>query len=142
MALTFPNNPSNGQQASTGGRVWAWNGDAWKLVGSGIPGVTGPTGPSGGPTGPPGAVGPTGADSTVTGPTGAGGVGSTGPTGPASTVAGPTGPSSGSSSLVTAATPAGFPATGSSQNLYRASDTQQVFAWDSTNAVYVELGPF
>lgn len=48
---------------------------------------------------------------------------------------------SGSSSLVYAATPAGFPATGSADNLYISTDTQRVYRWDSTNSVYVELGP-
>jgi hypothetical protein len=92
MPLTFPSNPTNGQQATTGGRSFSWNGQAWELVGSGIAGPTGVTGPSG-PTGASGAAstvtGPTGAAgaaSTVTGPTGS--VGSTGPS-----VTGPTGAS-------------------------------------------------
>ena len=69
MSLTFPTGPTNGQQTTTGGRTYQWNGQAWTLVGSGIAGPTGVTGP-------------TGAASTVTGPTGtAGGAGATGPTG-------------------------------------------------------------
>lgn len=48
---------------------------------------------------------------------------------------------SGSASLVYAATPAGFPATGSADNLYVTTDTQRVFRWDTSNSVYVELGP-
>lgn len=96
MPLTFPSNPTNGQQTTTGGRTYSWNGQAWELVGSGIAGPTGVTGP----TGAAGVAGATG----VTGPTGAAGVagsagvaGATGPTGPtgstgaASTVTGPTG---------------------------------------------------
>lgn len=102
MPLTFPSNPTNGQQTTTGGRTYSWNGQAWQLVGSGIAGPTGVTGPTGsvGATGAAGAAstvtGPTGAASTVTGPTGAQGAASTvtGPTGEAgaaSTVTGPTG---------------------------------------------------
>lgn len=52
MSLTFPTNPSPNDETTTGGRTYKWNGQAWELVGSGIPG-------------------PTGAASTVTGPTGA-----------------------------------------------------------------------
>lgn len=73
MSLSFPTGPTNGQQVTTGGRTYEWNGQAWTLVGSGIAGPTGVTGP-------------TGAASTVTGPTGgAGGAGATGPTGDAYT---------------------------------------------------------
>jgi hypothetical protein len=87
MSLSFPTGPTNGQQVTTGGRTYQWNGQAWTLVGSGIAGPTGVTGPGGatGPTGvagssgPTGSTGPTGAASTVTGPTG--GVGATGATG-------------------------------------------------------------
>ena len=69
MSLSFPTGPTNGQQVTTGGRTYSWNGQAWTLVGSGIAGPTGVTGP-------------TGAASTVTGPTGtAGGAGATGATG-------------------------------------------------------------
>ena len=92
MPLSFPTGPTNGQQTTTGGRTYSWNGEAWELVGSGIAGPTGTTGPTGvgatGPTGSVGAVGPTG-------PTGASGVGETGPTGSTgnSGATGPTGPS-------------------------------------------------
>jgi hypothetical protein len=87
MSLSFPTGPTNGQQVTTGGRTYQWNGQAWTLVGSGIAGPTGVTGPGGatGPTGvagssgATGATGATGAASTVTGPTG--GVGATGATG-------------------------------------------------------------
>lgn len=66
MSLTFPTGPSVNDETTTGGRTYKWNGQAWELVGSGIPGATGPTG----------------AASTVTGPVGATGVeGPTGPTG-------------------------------------------------------------
>lgn len=69
MSLSFPTAPTSGQQVSTGGRVYQWNGQAFILVGSGIAGPTGVTGPAG-------------AASTVTGPTGgAGAAGATGPTG-------------------------------------------------------------
>lgn len=47
----------------------------------------------------------------------------------------------GSASIVSAATVAGFPSTGSASNLYIATDTQRVYRYDSTNSVYVELGP-
>lgn len=94
MPLTFPSNPTNGQQTTTGGRTYSWNGQAWELVGSGIAGPTGSTGPTGaGATGPTGSAG---AASTVTGPTGAAGAASTvtGPTGATGpSVTGPTGAS-------------------------------------------------
>jgi hypothetical protein len=93
MSLTFPTGPSVNDETTTGGRTYKWNGQAWELVGSGIPGATGPTGaastvtgPTGatgpeGPTGPTGVAGATGVEG-VTGPTGATGVeGVTGPTG-------------------------------------------------------------
>ena len=88
MSLTFPTGPTNGQQTTTGGRTYQWNGQAWTLVGSGIAGPTGVTGPGGatGPTGATGSSGATGAASTVTGPTGtAGAAGATGPTGDGAT---------------------------------------------------------
>jgi len=71
MPLTFPSNPTNGQQTTTGGRTYSWNGQAWELVGSGIAGPTGSTGPTGaaGSAGSEGATGATGPS--VTGPTGA-----------------------------------------------------------------------
>ena len=47
---------------------------------------------------------------------------------------------SGSATLVYAATAAAFPATGSTSNLFIATETQQVFRWDSSG-VYVECGP-
>lgn len=47
----------------------------------------------------------------------------------------------GSASVVSAATAAGFPATGSAANLYVATDSRKLYGWDSTNSVYVELGP-
>jgi hypothetical protein len=101
MPLTFPANPTLGQQTTTGGRAYAWNGQAWDIVTETIVGPTGATG----------AAGVAGADSTVTGPTGATGAASTvaGPTGPAgaaSTVTGPTGPAGaeGAASTVTGPT--------------------------------------
>jgi hypothetical protein len=84
MALSFPTAPTSGQQTTTGGRTYEWNGQAWELVGAGIAGPTGPTGGDG-PTGPTGDAGATGAT----------GAGATGPTGPASTVTGPTGDAGG-----------------------------------------------
>lgn len=81
MALSFPSGPTTGDQTTTGGRTYEWNGQAWELVGSGIAGPTGPTGADSAVTGPTGTAG-------ATGPTGSG---ATGPTGPASTVTGPTG---------------------------------------------------
>jgi len=44
MTLTFPSNPTQGDETTTGGRTYSWNGQAWELVGSGIAGPTGPTG--------------------------------------------------------------------------------------------------
>lgn len=71
MSLSFPTGPTGGQQVTTGGRTYQWSGQAWTLVGSGIPGPTGPSGPAG-------VAGATG----VSGPTGsAGSAGATGPTG-------------------------------------------------------------
>ena len=58
MPLTFPSSPSLNDETTTGGRTYRWNGEAWELVGSGIPGPTGPTGAAStvpGPTGPLGA---------------------------------------------------------------------------------------
>ena len=102
MSLTFPSNPSIGQQTTTGGRTYEWTGQAWNLVGSGIAGPTGPTGAASTVTGPTGAAGSVGATGptgeSVTGPTGAtgaagsaGAAGATGPTG--ASVTGPTGAS-------------------------------------------------
>jgi hypothetical protein len=83
MSLTFPSSPTLNQTTTTGGRQYRWNGQAWELVGSGIPGPTGPTGV--------GATGPAGSNG-VTGPAGtAGPTGESGPTGPSGDV-GPTGP--------------------------------------------------
>lgn len=41
MTLTFPSSPTIGDQTTTGGRTYEWNGQAWTLVGSGIAGPTG-----------------------------------------------------------------------------------------------------
>lgn len=78
MSLTFPTGPTIGQQTTTGGRTYEWNGQAWTLVGSGIAGPTGPTGEAGS-AGAAGATGPTGEAG------GAGAAGATGPTGEGST---------------------------------------------------------
>jgi hypothetical protein len=113
------------------------------------PSVTGPTGAASTAAGPTGATGPTvtgptGASSTVTGPTGAegptgaSGQSITGPTGAASNVTGPTGASGGSANIVEAATASGFPATGSSQTLYIATDVSRLYRW--SGGVYVEIG--
>jgi hypothetical protein len=40
MPLVFPNSPTLNQRVTTGGRIYEWNGSAWTLVGSGVPGVT------------------------------------------------------------------------------------------------------
>jgi hypothetical protein len=40
MPLSFPNSPTLNQRVTTGGRVYEWNGSAWVLVGTGVPGVT------------------------------------------------------------------------------------------------------
>jgi hypothetical protein len=103
MSLTFPSSPALNDETTTGGRTYKWNGQAWELVGSGIPGATGPTGAASTVTGPAGATGPAGSE----GPTGpAGEAGATGPEGPTGTagVEGPTGPTGvfGSSDVVTA----------------------------------------
>jgi hypothetical protein len=44
MTLVFPISPEIGDQTTTAGRTYEWNGQAWTLVGSGIAGPTGPTG--------------------------------------------------------------------------------------------------
>ena len=44
-----------------------------------------------------------------------------------------------SSSIVEAATAAGFPATGASQTLYVSRDQSRVYRWDSSG-VYIEIG--
>jgi hypothetical protein len=58
MPLTFPTSPALSDETTTGGRTYRWNGEAWELVGSGIPGPTGASGPAG-PTGPAGGGGGT-----------------------------------------------------------------------------------
>ena len=47
MTLTFPETPTIGERATTGGRVYEWNGQAWDLVGGGFQGPQGPLGPTG-----------------------------------------------------------------------------------------------
>lgn len=81
----WPSSPTIGQvYTSPSGTSWEWNGYAWDIINTGIPGATGPTGP----TGTTGAQGPTGAQG-IQGPTGSQGpIGATGPQG----VTGPTGP--------------------------------------------------
>ena len=32
MAINFPDSPSNGDTYSLGGRVWQWNGYAWRRI--------------------------------------------------------------------------------------------------------------
>jgi hypothetical protein len=61
--------------------------------------------------------------------------------GPVTSVNGSTGAVTvaGGTSVVSATTPAGFPATGASATLYLASDTGRLFAW--TGSVYAEVGP-
>ena len=61
--------------------------------------------------------------------------------GPVTSVNGSTGAVTvaGGTSVVSAATPAGFPATGASATLYLASDSGRLFAW--TGSVYAEVGP-
>lgn len=36
MALSFPNNPSVGQQSTQNGRTYQWSGYAWEIVASGV----------------------------------------------------------------------------------------------------------
>lgn len=85
--------------------------------------------------------GATGAASNVTGPTGAQGLSITGPTG--ASVTGPTGPagSGGGSSILQYTTEFTLPIPGNASALYITTDTQRIFRWDSSNGVYVELGP-
>lgn len=73
MALDFPNAPSVGEQFTSNGRTWIWDGTVWNTVTTAI--VSGPTGPAGsnGYVGADGAAGATG----PTGPAGSGGSGST-----------------------------------------------------------------
>lgn len=61
--------------------------------------------------------------------------------GPVTSVNGSTGAVTvaGATSVVSAATPSGFPATGASATLYHASDSGRLFAW--TGSVYAEVGP-
>jgi len=54
MSIQFPNNPTNGQTYTSGGRTWTYNGKIWYpgvAVGStgatGATGITGATGPAG-----------------------------------------------------------------------------------------------
>ena len=87
--MSFPTNPTNGQQATVNGikYVYSTSNNAWTRSQLPLLGSTGATGPSG--TGSTGATGPLG-----TGATGATGViGSTGATGPSGTGStGATGP--------------------------------------------------
>ena len=46
----------------------------------------------------------------------------------------------GAANIVSAATAASFPASGSSANLYVATDANRIYHWDTDNNVYVELG--
>lgn len=86
MAVYFDPNPSLGDTAQDGDRIWTWNGTSWELtsdsyVEAGTPGPEGPPGPQG-------ATGVSGAPG-VNGTPGQGGLtGFTGATGPA----GPAGP--------------------------------------------------
>jgi len=97
--MSFPSNPTVGQQHVLGGRTYVWSGFVWNIfqnpvnVNSGITGPQGPagaTGPQGIP-GPAGATGPAGLQG-ATGPIGqlgATGVqGATGPLGPGILIAG------------------------------------------------------
>ena len=106
MAISFPQNPQEGDRYTTGAFTYEWDGEKWVSVAalSGGAGL-GPAGPEGatGPTGPTGDSGTTGATGTtgstgVDGPDGATGTtGATGPDGPvgatgASAATGATGP--------------------------------------------------
>ena len=51
------------------------------------------------------------------------------------------GGSGGSGSIVTAASVAGFPGTGSASNLYITTEDQRIWRWDATASIYVESGP-
>jgi hypothetical protein len=89
--MSFPTNPTNGQQATVNGikYVYSTSNNAWTRSQLPLLGSTGATGPSG--TGSTGATGPSGTGSTgATGPLGTGATGATGPSGTGST--GATGP--------------------------------------------------
>jgi hypothetical protein len=98
--MSFPTNPTNGQQATVNGikYVYSTSNNAWTRSQLPLLGSTGATGPSG--TGSTGATGPSGTGSTgATGPLGTGAtgatgvIGSTGATGPSGTGStGATGP--------------------------------------------------
>ena len=87
--MSFPTNPTNGQQATVNGikYVYSTSNNAWTRSQLPLLGSTGATGPSG--TGSTGATGITGATGS-TGPSGTGSTGATGPSGTGST--GATGP--------------------------------------------------
>ena len=87
--MSFPTNPTNGQQATVNGikYVYSTSNNAWTRSQLPLLGSTGATGPSG--TGSTGATGPSGTGATgatgiigSTGATGPSGTGSTGATGP------------------------------------------------------------
>jgi hypothetical protein len=108
--MSFPSNPTIGQQYTLDGRTYVWSGVVWNLSfaassGDGLPGPAGPTGPTGpaGPQGLQGLSGPAGVNGS-TGPTGPQGlIGATGPAG----INGSTGPT-GPQGLIGATGPAGI----------------------------------
>lgn len=80
MAIDFPNSPLVDDEYTFDTKTWKWDGTAWVLIASGLPGPVGPTGATG-PAGSTGAAGPTGPQG-VTGPQGPqGDTGATGPQG-------------------------------------------------------------
>lgn len=89
--MSFPANPTIGQQFTLGDRTYVWSGFVWNLQQNLSAGATGPQGPVGA-TGPVGQSGPSGATGVIgaTGPAGATGAvgpqGATGPVGPAPVV--------------------------------------------------------
>lgn len=93
--LTFPTNPSLGQEAVTGGKTWRWDGTRWQNVGvvgyqgstgyqgsAGVQGIAGYEGSAGvaGPTGYQGSQGAPGGPTGYTGSMGNGYTGSAGAT--------------------------------------------------------------
>ena len=84
MAISFPNNPNNGDIYTQDGYLWVYNSTSTAWLAGPLPGgATGATGLQGDPGDPGGATGPQGATGSTgpTGLTGATGIGITGATG-------------------------------------------------------------
>ena len=114
--MSFPANPTIGQQYTTGGRTYSWSGFVWNRLRAFDAGATGPQGATGA-TGPQGVTGPVG----VTGATGA-----PGPQG----LPGP-------QQVFTYASAEVFPLTGSEDTFYIDNTLGRIYIWrDNT---YVEV---